>query len=126
LRIGRWSGFKCAKDLADELESGGGGGDCSGVRAGQKEVLEFADKPVEPVTYLCSFDKTLNKKQGLIQLMRENFILIDNGMESLIKSKQSLEGSRIRLVIREMSTIKKIEEVEEDEFSVSLCMRCWA
>jgi hypothetical protein len=47
-------------------------------------------------------------------------------MESLIKSKQSLEGSRIRLVIREMSTIKKIEEVEEDEFSVSLCMRCWA
>ncbi len=96
------------------------------MRAGQKEVLEFANKPVYPITYLCGFDKTLNEKQGLIELMREHFILIDNGMKSLIKSKQPLKGSRIRLAIREMGTIKKIEEAEEEEFSVSLCKRCWA
>lgn len=81
---------------------------------------------MDSVTYLCSFHKTFNQKQRLIQLMREHFILIDNGMESLIKSKQPLKGSRIGLMIREMSTIKKREEAEEEECSVSLWRRCWA
>ncbi len=88
------------KDLADELEGGSSGGDRTGVSASPKQVLKLPDKPGHPLTDLHSLNKTLNDKQVLVELMREDFILINNGMKSLIKGKEPLKSSRMRLAIK--------------------------